>query len=995
MAKIFKNSIFNGLFRRYFFQQQRFLVFILAGTVIFTLFAGTHIDNEGDLVKFDMERSNAWVDSVFKTLDEEQRIGQLFMVAAYSNRGPEHTQNITKLITNCHIGGLIFFQGGPGRQAALTNYYQSLAQIPLLISIDGEWGLAMRLDSTTQFPHQMTLGAIQDDKMVYRFGQEMARQCKRLGIHINLAPVVDVNNNPRNPVINDRSFGEDKYNVAGKSIAYMQGMQDGGIMANAKHFPGHGNTDKDSHKTLPTVNRTRLEIDSIELYPFRQLMNRGLSSVMVAHLYVPALDSTTNVASTLSKSVVTNLLKNDLHYTGLVFTDALNMKGVSAYYPPGIVDVKALLAGNDVLLFSEDVPIAIYEIRKAIAEGKITQAEIDIRVKKILKAKYLAGLNNYRPIDLRNLYSDLNNSKTELLNRRLFESSLTILRNKNNTIPVSGSADKVAGLSIGMSADNEFLNGLKLYENIPTYTIDKGSQLTDLDYVESELARYETVIIGLHSLSPKESKNFGVTPQIKAFINRIEERAKVILVIFGNPYSLRNFENIEPIIVAYEDNAYTRNAAAQVVFGGMGANGKLPVTASEVFKCGDGFSINNAIRFKYVVPEEVKMNATKLSEIDSIANEAINRGAMPGCQILVAKDGRIVYHKSFGKHASTDTTLVDNFDLYDVASVTKVAATTLAMMKLYELGRVDLDKKISHYLENRKLGNKKGIIISDLLTHQAGLKPFIPFWKTSLEKEGTQYINYRITPSAAFSVKVADKMYLRTDYIDQIWKEIIDSKVENQGSYVYSDLDFYFLKEIVETEAQMKLNEYVSKQYYGPLGITRTAFMPLNKFPLNQIIPTENDQDFRKQLIRGYVHDQGAAMLGGVGGHAGLFSTAYDMAVIMQMLLNNGTYGGKRYLKPETVQKFTTTASITSRRGLGFDKPEANGAKGSPTCKSASPLTFGHTGFTGTCVWADPKYNLVYVFLSNRINPNAENKKLVDLNVRTNIQQVVYDAFLK
>ncbi len=980
----------------HFLKQKGLIYWSLVSFISIVLFVSAR-PKEDDKLKYDMERSNSWVDSVLNSLDADQRIGQLFMVAAYSNRGPEHVQAITKLITDCHIGGLIFFQGGPTRQAVLTNYYQSLTALPLLVSIDAEWGLAMRLDSTIQFPHQMTLGAIQDDKMVYRFGLEMARQCKRLGIHINFAPVVDVNNNPRNPVINDRSFGEDKYNVAGKSIAYMQGMQDGGIMANAKHFPGHGNTDKDSHKTLPTVNRTKLQIDSVELYPFRELMSRGLSSIMVAHLYVPALDTTANTASTLSKAVVTDLLKNNLHYKGLIFTDALNMKGVSAYYPPGIVDVKALLAGNDVLLFSEDVTTAIDEIKKAITAGLITQQEIDEKVRKILKAKYLSGLNKYQPIDLKNISADLNGTRSELLNKRLYELSITLLKNKNNVIPLANiNPQKIAALSIGADTANAFLRGLRKFEDISTFAISKGTQLADLDFVEAELAQYETVIIGLHSISGRENKNFGISPQVKALITRIQDKSKVILTVFGNPYSLRNFENFEPIIVAYEENKYTQDAAAQVIFGGMGANGKLPVSASEVFKCGDGFSITNATRLRYVQPEEVKINSEKLNEIDSIVARAIAKQAMPGCQVLVAKDGRIVYNKSFGTKSSTDSSIVTNFDLYDIASVTKIAATTLAAMRLYESGKLDLDKKVTAYLNNLRLTNKRNIIISDLLAHQAGLKPWIPFWKNSVETNNKgELTNYKPTLSADYGIKVADKLYLKTSYKQTLWKEIVDSKTENEGTYVYSDLGFYILKEIIEEQTQQKLNDYVSKQFYTPLGLTRTTYLPLAKFKPDAIVPTEYDKEFRKQLLRGYVHDQGAAMQGGVGGHAGLFSNAQDLAVIMQMLLNNGTFGGKRYFKPETIQKFTTAVSSTNRRGLGFDKPETAPEKGSPTCKSASPFTFGHTGFTGTCVWADPKYNLVYVFLSNRVNPSSDNKKLIDMNVRTDIQEVIYQAILK
>lgn len=994
MAKVSKFQDLNFLFTQFYRSTRRFAsLFLLATACIYLLTAAVRPDAEKRF-RFDVMQSNAWVDSIFNTMDADQRIGQLFMVAAYSNRTEEHTDEIASLIKNCHIGGLIFFQGGPVRQAMLTNYYQSLASVPLLVSIDGEWGLAMRLDSTMQFPHQMTLGAIQDNRLIYSFGQEMAKECRRIGIHINLAPVVDVNNNPANPVINDRSFGEDKYNVAAKSIAYMQGMQDGGIMANAKHFPGHGNTDKDSHKTLPTVRRTRQQIDSIELYPFRELMNRGLASVMVAHLAVPALDTTPNQASTLSKQIVTDLLKNNLRYTGLVFTDALNMKGVSSYYPPGIVDVKALLAGNDVLLFSEDVQTAINEIKHAVETGQISMDEINIRVKKILMAKYLSGLHRIRPINIVNLYEDLNSDRAKILNTRLYEASITLLKNKNKLIPLRiKPGSKAAVLTVGNSPNNEFARLATMYEPMEKFYLDKSASPEQIAYASKALEGYSTVLVGLHNMSGKDSRNYGISPGVKEFLNQLQTRSKVILTVFGNPYSLRNFDNFEPIVVAYEDNDYTRKAAAQVIFGALWCNGKLPVTASSNFKCGDGFSSTASDRFRFGMPEEVKMDSKKLSQIDNIVKKAIAAGAMPGCQVLVAKDGKIVYEKAFGQHSNTDTSKVTLFDLYDVASVTKVAATTLAAMRLYEEGKLDLDKKLVDYLADAKISNKKNLVIKDILSHQAGLKSWIPFWKTSLDTNEKGYlVNYRSTPDVNYSTQVADSLFIKKGYDQKIWDDIYLSKVENQGQYLYSDLGFYFMKAIVERQAQMKLDEYVNKQFYQPLGLSRITYLPLKKFPRDRIVPTEDDSAFRQRLIWGYVHDPGAAMLGGVAGHAGLFATAEDLAVIMQLLLNNGTYGGTRYFKPETVTKFTTSISESNRRGLGFDKPETTAGKASPTCKSASPLTFGHTGFTGTCVWADPKYNLVYIFLSNRVNPSAENKKLVDMNVRTEIQQVIYDA---
>lgn len=946
--------------------------------------------------QYDREKAGAWADSVLSTMSPDKKIGQLFMVAAYSNRDSTHVKEIAELISGYHIGGLIFFQGGPVRQALLTNYYQSVSKVPLLVAIDGEWGLSMRLDSTIRFPRQMALGAIQDDSLIYTFGSELARQCKRMGIHINLAPVVDVNNNPLNPVINDRSFGEDMYNVAGKAIMYMTGMQDAGVLANAKHFPGHGNTDKDSHKTLPVVNQSPAGIDSLELFPFRELMKRGLASVMVAHLSVPALDSTENLATTLSKKVVTDLLKNRLHYDGLVFTDALNMKGVSAFYPPGVVDVKALLAGNDVLLFSENVPTAISEINKAIETGEISREEIDARVRKILVAKYRAGLNTYAPVDLLNLYEDLNTNEAKLLSSRLTERSLTLLRNKNNLVPIKELRNvKIAAVSIGAETGNEFLEMLKNYAAVQTTTVDKEFFSYDPDLLISKLDDFDVVIAGVHALTRSNGNKYGLTPQEVSFLNKLDERTKLITVVFGNPYALQNFDGLQgPVLMAYEDHEYSRSLAAQAIFGAVQAQGHLPVSASAIFKVKDGFVTESPYRLKFTVPEEVGMNSEALATIDSIALDAIEKGATPGCQVLVAKDGKVIYDKSFGTHTYGDTLEVKGTDLYDLASLTKILSTTLAVMKLYDEGRLEVTKKLSYYLPAAKGSNKKNLSIADILTHRAGLKNFIPFWKSSLGTNEFGAWNYSKDSSVVYSTRVAGRLFLRFDYHDRILKEILKSDLGTKEKYVYSDLGFYLMRELAERQLKTPLNKYVDSVFYRSLGLQTIGYLPRYRFPLSRIVPTEYDKEFRKQLVHGDVHDPGAAMMGGIAGHAGLFGNAKDVAIIMQMLLNKGEYDGVRYFKAETVEKFTAAPFPGNRRGLGFDKPETDKLREGPTCKSASPLTFGHTGFTGTCTWADPQYNLVYVFLSNRINPSADNKKLVDMNVRTKIQQVIYDAIM-
>lgn len=946
---------------------------------------------------YDYEKATKWVDSVFTTLTVDQRIGQLFMVAAYSNRDSAHIRDISRLVRNYHIGGLCFFQGGPVRQALQCNYYQSQAKVPLLVSMDAEWGLSMRLDSTIRYPKQMALGAISDNKLIYEFGKEVARQCKRLGVHLNFAPVVDVNNNPRNPVINDRSFGEDKYKVAAKAIEYMRGMQDNGVLANAKHFPGHGNTDKDSHYTLPVITRSRQEIDSLELYPFKELMKRGLSSVMVAHLNIPSLDNTKNMPSTLSKNVVTDLLKKQLNFEGLVFTDALNMKGVSSYFAPGVVDVKALLAGNDVLLLSENVPIAIVEIKKAISAKQIDIEEIDKRVKKILLAKYIVGLNNYQPAQIEGLYEDLNSNEAKLLSMKLYENALTLLANKNNLIPLTNLDQRdIAVVSIGADSSNEFLEMCKNYASVYTFSIKKDASLSDFEFLEENLTGFNTVIIAIHDMSRSEAKNFSISMQTRSFLSKVSKFPNVGLVVFGNAYSLRNFDNIAPIILTYEENDYTRSLAAQLIFGGISVNGSLPVTASATFKCGGGFTVKDPIRFKYTMPEEVGINTNDLNKIDAIVQKAIEAKATPGCQVLVAKEGKIIYSKSFGKHAyASESPKVINSDLYDLASLTKILATNLVMMKMYDEGELDLKAKLAHYVPSVRSTNKQNILIGDLLTHQAGLRPFIPFWKSSLSNEKNGQSFYNVDSINGYALCVAQNMYLSSDYEKKIWSDIYLSEMKEAGKYVYSDLSFYLLKQVADNYTKTSFDLYLDATFYRPLGLSTMTFNPLCKFSADRIAPTENDTLFRMQLLDGYVHDQGAAMLGGVAGHAGLFSNANDVAIIMQMLLNKGHYGGVNYFKPKTVDEFTKAHYPKNRRGLGFDKPEPDSNKPSPTAKSAPLSTFGHTGFTGTCTWVDPENQLVYVFLSNRIHPSVDNKKLIEMGVRTEIQQAIYNALTR
>ncbi len=943
--------------------------------------------------------SESWSDSVLSSLTLDEKIGQLFMVAAYSNKGSDHVTEIENLVKNQHIGGLIFFQGGPGRQANLTNHYQSQAKVPLLIAMDAEWGLGMRLDSTISYPRQMMLGAIQNNELIYRMGEDIAGQCNRLGVHINFAPVVDVNVNPKNPVINSRSFGEQKVNVADKGIAYMRGMQKHHVLAVAKHFPGHGDTDKDSHKALPLISHDINRLNDIELYPFKTLFDSGCGGVMVAHLLVPALDSTENRATTLSPKVVTDLLQKKMGFQGLIFTDALNMKGVSNYYEPGQADLMALKAGNDVLLFPKNVPLAIKMIKESVEKGEITPAELDAHVLKIIKAKYWAGLSDYHPIQTKNLYEDLNTTRYEMVYRQLISQSLTLVKNQDELIPFTQLLNKkIASISLGNSSNNYFQDKLKSYAEIATFNLP--SNPTDLQIKEllTEIEPYSEIIFSFQEPSRSPNKHFGVTQSGKTALAKIAENKSVTLVCFNNPYVLDYIEETSKcnaVIVAYNNKVTSQEMAAQLIFGGIGAKGKLPVSSGG-FIAGVGFE-TKAIRFSYGLPNEVGLDPVSLATIDSIVKDAITNAAMPGCQILIAKNQKIVWNKAYGYQTYSNTKPIRTDDLYDLASLTKVVSTLPAIMQLDDENLIDLDSTLGVYLPELVKGTEyQNITLREMLAHQSGLKSWIPFYLTTMENGVPRYDVYSLESSRTYPIRVADKMYINKVYPDSMMKIIINTPLNEPGAYEYSDLGYFFLKAIIEKISGLSLADYAAQHFYSPMGMSTTGYLPRNNFPLDRIVPTEKDTYFRKQVVHGDVHDPSAAMQGGVGGHAGVFSDAEDLAKIWQMYLNKGMYGGQRFISAETIKEYTKCQyclpdDTGNRRAIGFDKP-VRGDEGGPTCNCVAYTSFGHTGFTGTISWADPEENLIYIFLSNRIYPSAENKKLIKMNVRTNIMEVIYNS---
>lgn len=943
------------------------------------------------------KKSMDWADSVYNSLTPKEKMGQLFMVAAYSNKGLEHQGEIEKLIRENHIGGLIFFQGGPGRQARLTNYFQSFSKIPLWIGMDAEWGLGMRLDSTLNFPKQMTLGALQDVSKIRKMGEIMGRHCKRLGVHINFAPVVDINSNPSNPVIGYRAFSENKESVAERGSALMKGLQSQQIIAVGKHFPGHGDADADSHYDLPQIKRSKTQMQEMEFHPFRRLISDSVCGMMVAHLQVPDLDNTPNLPSSLSKKVVTDLLKNDLDFEGLLFTDALNMKGASKYFGPGDVDVKALLAGNDVLLFPENVPKAIGMIELALAKRQIRWRDLEKRIKKILAFKHWAGLNQKPQVETKNLWEDLNRKEDKIFIKSLYAEAITLVKNKTNLIPFRHlDSLRFASVLIGQeNAKNTFQKTLSQYAPFQHYQIPEKGGKEKSDEILAKLEG-KTVVIGLAKLSNVQSKRYHISQQTEDFVRQLAKKNEVVIIHFGNAYSLGIFETLPHLVAAYEWNEYTQSLVPEILFGAQKALGKLPISTGFSIKYGIGFSTPDLERFRFAEPEEVGMKTEMLARVDSFAKEIIAQKMTPGCQILVAKDGAVVYQKGFGHQTYDSLVPVTDETLYDIASITKVAATLQGLMYLKERAQVNLWDKASDYLPELKGTNKENLIIAEILVHQAGLQPFIPYWKRTMKNLEIKELYYCDERDQWFNTEVVPGLYAMKSMEDTLWKWVIQSDLMDRNKkggfdYKYSDLGFYILKKLVERVLQEPLDQFLERRFYQPLGLERFCFQPKRYFTESEIAPTEEDTLFRRSLVRGNVHDPGAAMFGGVAGHAGLFGNALSLGILMQMNLNYGYYGGKYFHLPQTVPYFSQRFFSRNRRGLGWDKPYL-WTKDGPTSQYCSPETFGHTGFTGTCVWADPKYKLIFVFLSNRVYPDAENSKLIKNNVRPRIHDLVYQA---
>ena len=947
-----------------------------------------------------------WVDSVFNSLSIDDKIGQLIMVPAYSGKGSGAISQVVRMVKENKVGGIISMQGGPMRHVAMVNHLQSVSKTPLLVAIDAEYGLSMRLDSCIKYPFGFTIGAIRNDSLVFDLGADLGRQCKRIGVHINFAPVADVNSNPLNPVIGFRSYGDNPARVLKKAVSFGLGLQSQRVLATLKHFPGHGDAQNDSHFALPLIAHDRARLDSVELYPFRNAINSGIGGVMTGHLNVPALDRG-GVAATLSKSIVHDLLRKEYGFEGLIVTNAMNMEGVSEQESNTNAEVKALIAGNDLLEFVVNPAKTILAVKIALSNGEISIESINQKCRRILMLKRWAGLNKYLPVRTENLYADLNQSAYRMTLRNVAQQSLTVLRNENQLLPLQRlDTLKIATVSIGRGSVTEFQRSAARYTKMDHFYISKDANDEAVKKLMSQLKKYNLVIAAVNNTGNFVSSNYRITTTQQKAVQQVATHCRSVFVVFGNPYTLNYFEGIEKaagLIVTYQESNESQDLAGQLLFGAFGSQGKLPVTVNNNFRSGDGFLTLASDRFKYTLPEELGIDSAFLKKkIDSLVNIGLRKNAFPGCAVFIARKGKVVFLEAYGNHMYNNQRPLLPDDLFDFASLTKIMAPLPALMRLYDEKKFAVNKKMADYWPDWKGSNKQNIIVEDVLSHQARLKNGIPFWLKTIDTAGNYKPGFYSKDSTAlFGMRLSKDLFMLNSFRDSVYAAIRKSPLLKRKKFVYSDLGFIIFPRIIENLVHRDYETYLKDNFYHLIGAYSLTYRPYLFYPIDMIVPTEYDASFRKVQLQGFVHDESAAVLDGISGSAGLFGTINDAAKLMQMYLNYGTYGGNRYLSEATMKEWTRRHFQKSgnRRGYGFDKPNPGNslrkikdAFPAPLCSDSS---FGHTGFTGTFAWADPKTGILFLFFSNRIFPSRENHLINQLNLREAIQQMACEILQK
>jgi beta-N-acetylhexosaminidase len=907
--------------------------------------------------------SSPWIDSVLASMTLEEKVGQVVMGWAYGHYLSTETDEfnrLTRLVCDQKLGGLIMFQGDVYEEAIMINRLQRLAKVPLLISADLERGLAMRVRRGTYFPDAMAIGATRNPEYAYQVALATAREARALGIHQNYAPVADVNRNPANPVINTRAFGEDPRLVADMVDAYVRGTNAGGVLSTAKHFPGHGDTGVDSHLELPVVTAPVAGVESVDLAPFKDAIASGVRSIMIGHLAVPALDPTPGLPATLSYPITTHLLRDQLGFTGLVVTDAMVMEGVARDHSVAESSVMAFEAGADAILLPGDEAIALNALLTAVRRGEISGDRLEASVRRVLAAKEWLGLNRQKEVDLSTISDIVGSRQHRNLSKEIARAAITVVQNTSRLLPLPHDGSKKTAVVIISDTDNNRTDVNRpgyQYPNevVGAYFVDEfrrrnpdtevlrlmpGCNELNFKAARETVEKADLVVLPLYVKVRTSSGSVDIPASLKEFVSAATRLGKAtVIVSFGNPYLIGEFPQADVLVSAYSDAEVMVEAAVEALFGESAVGGKLPVTATGRFPFGSGLTLPQ-VCLRKDDPLVVGADPVRLMKIDSLMMAAIRDSAFPGAQVLVAKDDLVIYDKSFGTYtydfASREITRAT---LFDLASMTKVVATTSAVMKLYDEGKLNLDDRVSRYIPQYTQGKKADVTVRHLITHSSGLPPFRKLWE------------FCRTPEEALdSVYATALVYAPGD------------------SMVYSDLGMIIMGKIIEKITGMRLDQFVKQEFFEPLGMQHTTFNPPKTWR-SRIAPTEVDSSWRKGLVWGTVHDENAAFRGGVSGHAGLFSCTSDLAIFMQMLMNGGTYGGRRYIRESTVKEFTRRQGDLSSRALGWDTKSPVGSSAG-TLFSAS--SFGHTGFTGTSVWADPERHLFVIFLTNRVHPTRE-----------------------
>jgi beta-N-acetylhexosaminidase len=955
----------------------------------------------GQIPAFTAYLSDPWVNEQLEKMTLQEKIGQLVMIEVYTDQSELHRGDIEKLLKLYKPGGILMMKGTPSKTARWINHFQKSSEVPLLVAMDAENGPSFRLDSILPFPNAQATGAIRNDSLLYRMGRAVGRQLRETGINMNFSPVADINTNPANPIINFRAFGEERENVSRKTTAYARGMQDEGVAAVAKHFPGHGDTKTDSHLTLPIIQHSLERLDSIEMAPFRLLAGNGIAGIMTAHVSVPALDPSGKPAS-LSAPVITRYLREKLGFRGLIITDAMNMKGVTL--PSGQAEVQALKAGNDMVEFVTNLPKTITAIENAVKEGTLTVQEVEQKARRVLALKRWLNLHRYQPSYPEGITSRLNAPEYELLARELTESSLTVLINRKELLPLMRlDTLKIATVSIHGGNQTSFQQMISRYTDADHFYLPSSASAQEILSLIGRLKPYNLVIAGVHGLRSFPGKNYGVTSSQSEAIKKLAQETRLITLFFGNAYAMRFFNGIEytaGLVLAYQDNSLTHELSVQMLFGAIDASGRIPVTPDSRFRAGTGIDVKKNSRLKYTLPEEVGISSAKLfHKIDSIAEAGLQANAYPGAQVLIARHGKVILEKSYGYLTYDADEPVTSDVVYDFASVTKVSGPLPVLMKLAGEGKFDIQKTLGHYYPGFKGSNKENLLIKDILTHQARLRPIIPLWQTlyasnpALRDEVFKNHPFRDT-----DIRISSNLYMDKDLINTFYTDIRESTLLPRKTYTYSCVGFHMWPVIIEKIVRQPYEDYLKDTFFRRLGASSITYNAWMHYPQSRIAPTETDDYFRMETLRGYVHDEGAAILGGISGNAGLFGTSNDLAKLFQMYLWKGWYGGERYIPEKIINEFTSIQfpGNNNRRGLGFDKPEINHhlkkKDEAYPCAGVSANSFGHSGYTGTFVWADPDSGILFILFTNRVHPTRNNSTLSAMSIRGSMLQSIYDS---